>query len=285
MKIQFTKNEKYMNKTNNENVSLIKKGGNIVIISSNVSECICTVDGKASKIRNGNNSPIKHQIFDAYSQYAKQNGETYWADLFMNASKGVFSNRMYKFNDGISLTAKIGNIIHKCDVIPPTNEKFHEYYLKCKEFITNTSGAAIIADDVFITLPQSKVEFEPWSGSIQPNRQIAMINIFCDEAAKSYSLSEEIKNELKENLISKIFSGELNDQIVKEGHTIKHINGLFFQNGQFFIQTQPPKLQNKIIKKSPSTTSNCEENKEKFIFKCSNRISTSIKNRATSLGI
>jgi len=271
-----------MNKLNTA-YNQIKKGGNIVIISSKANEYVCAVDGKASKIRNGNNSPIKHPIFDLYSQYAKQNGETYWSDLFMNASKGVFSNRMYKFNDGISLTAKIGNIINKCDVIPPNNEKFHEYYLKVKEFISNTSGAAITADDVFIPLPPNKIESEPWSGSIQPYRQIAMIDIFCSDVAILYSLSDDVKKELKENLISKIFGGELNDQIHKEGHTIKYIDGLYFQNGQFFIQTQPPKTHLKQKKKTNSTI--VEEHEESFVFKCSKGISNSIKNRATSAGL
>lgn len=266
-----------MNKLN-ESYNPIKKGGNIVIISSKASEYVCAVDGKASKIRNGNNSPIKHPIFDLYSQYAKQGGEIYWSDLFMNASKGVFSNRMYKFNDGISLTAKIGNTIHRCDVIPPNNEKFHEYYLKVKEFISTTSGAAIAADDVFIPLPLNKIEAEPWSGSIQPYRQIAMVDIFCNECALKYHLSDETKIELKENLISKIFCCELSDQIHKEGHTIKYIDGLFFQDGKFFIQTQPPKSHLKAKKKT--TTTVVEEAEESFIFKCSKGISNSVKNRA-----
>lgn len=266
-----------------ENNNQIKKGGSIVIVSSKANEYICAVDGKASKIRNGNNSPIKHAIFDYYSQFARSSGDTYWADLFMNASKGVFSNRMYKFTDGITLTAKIGNVIHRCEVIPPSNEKFQEYYFRCKEFITSTSGAAITADDIFLPLPSDKIEPEPWSGSIQPYRQIAMIEIFCSECATKYSLSETVKNELKENLISKIFCGDIDGQIHKEGHFIKYIDGLSFQNGTFYIQTQQNKTQAKQRKRSTVTV--VEEVEESYVFKCSKGISNSIKNRAKSAGI
>jgi hypothetical protein len=275
---------KLMNNTSN-NLNIINKRGSIVIISSQ-NEYVGVVNGKASKIRNGNTSPIKYPIFDFYSQFARQNQESYWADLFMNASKGVFSNKMYKFNESTSLlTAKIGSVIHKCDMIPPSNDKFIEYYNKCKDFISSTSGAAITtADDFFLALPANKIENEPWTGSIPPYRQIAMIDIFCDDVSIKFSLSENTKKELKENLISKLFSGELNgENIHKVGHLIQYIDGLYFKDGKFSIQTNIPKTKNKRLKEQNTTY--CEEKVENYIFKCSKNISNSLKNRSLSAGI
>lgn len=257
---------------------MIKSGGNIIIVPSKDSEYVCSVNGKASKIRNGTNSPVIFDIFEYYSAYAKGIGETYWEELFTNASKNNFPSKIYKITDNRILIAKMGtNNIQQFDLLPPTRDNFPYFYEKCKEFITNTSGSAS-KDDVLIETTISMYDAEPWSGSIPPQRQVAMVDIFVNEKAIEHGLSDETKAELKENLISKIFTGELGSKIKKYGHTISEIEGLLFQGGKYWLPTEEPKNISNIKKKTTTTVQ--EDEPEQFIFKCSRSISNSLKNRS-----
>ena len=251
---------------------MIKSGGNIIVVTTG--EYVCSVKGNVSKIRNGTHSPVMYEIFEFYIAYANQLGQKYWEEFFTNASKGFFGNKMYKIIDNRILSAKLGtNNIKTFDLMPASREMFGFHYEKCKEFITNTSGAAS-KDDVVLHSGINKFEVEPWSGSIQPQRQIAMINIFVEEKAKEHNLSEDTKAELKENLISKIFSGELSTEIKKVGHTIAEIEGLYFWNGRYEIYTKDIKRTESKKKPAPP-----EEQEDEFFFKCSSRISNSLKRR------
>lgn len=257
---------------------MIKSGGNIVVVGTKNTEYVCDVNGKASKIRNGTNSPVIFDIFEYYAGYARGIGETYWDELFTNASKNNFPSKIYKVSDKTVLTAKMGqNNIQHFNLLPPSRDHLPFFYEKCKEFITNTSGSAS-KDDVYLEVNATKYDAEPWSGSIPPQRQVAMIDIFVNEKAREYNLSDEIRSELKENLISKIFGGELGHRIQKYGHTITSIDGLVFQNGQYWLPTEAPKALPNGKKKT--TTTHQEDEPEQFVFKCSKNISNSLKERA-----
>lgn len=255
---------------------MVKGGGNIIIVGTKNSEYVCDVNGKASKIRNGTNSPVVSDIFEYYSGYAKSIGETYWEDLFTNASKNFFPNKMYKIIDNRMLTAKLSASVQQFDLMPPNRESFPLFYEKCKEFFTNTSGVAS-KDDVFLEIQASKYDYEPWSGSIPPQRQVAMIDIFVNEKAIEHSLSDETKIELKENLIGKIFTGELGPRIQKCGYAIVNIEGLSFNNGKYWLPTDPPRTG--VTNKKKTSTTLHEEEPERFVFKCSKNISNSLKER------
>lgn len=233
---------------------MIKSGGNIVVVATKDSEYVCSVNGKASKIRNGTNSPVVFDIFEYYAGYAKSMGEVYWDELFTNASRNNFPSKIYKITDNRILIAKLSNTnIQQFDLLPPTRENFPYYYEKCKDFITNTSGSAS-KDDIFIETSVSMHDAEPWSGSIPPQRQVAMIDIFVNEKAKEHGLSDETKIELKENLISKIFAGELGSRIKKYGYTITNIDGLLFQNGKYWLPTEGPRTISNSKKRTTTTT-------------------------------
>lgn len=257
-------------------LKMIKSGGNIVIVGTKNTEYVCDVNGKASKIRNGINSAVIYDIFEYYAGYGRSIGETYWDELFTNASKGNFPSKIYKVTDNSVLSAKSGSNLQHFNLIPPSRDQLSLYYEKCKEFITNTSGVAS-KDDVCVDVSVSKYEPEPWTGSIPPQRQVAMVDIFVNEKAREHGLSERTKSELKENIIYKIFSGELGPKIQKYGHTITSIDGLVFQNGQYWLPTDPPRVVN-YNKKKTTTTAHDEEN-EQFVFKCSKNMSNSLKSR------
>lgn len=234
---------------------MIKAGGNIIIVASNTDGNICDVDGKVSRIRNGTYSPTVNDIFSYYASYAKSLGETNWETLFTNASKNVFPSKIYKMNENRFLTAKITQSnTQQFDCLPPTYDSIAFYYEKCKDFITNTSGA-ISKDDVIVEIGFEKKELEYLSGAIPPARRIAMIKIFVAEKAKLFNLSKEVELQLKEDLIGKVYIGELDEKIKKIGHTIHEIEGLVFQNGFYFIPTTPPKIINYNKKRIATTES------------------------------
>lgn len=253
---------------------------NIVILSNRNDAQMCVVNGKASKIRNGSTSPIKYTIFTPYAMYAQQRGENDWYELFNNASRGSFS-KGYKFNDGKHLSIKTSTGIQRFDVIFPTEQYFIQYYEACKEFISRTSGIFSTIDDQteFVPLPDCKKKDKGWSGTITAPRQIAMITAFVNEVAIVYHFSEEKRVELLENLIGKIFIGDLTgDQIYCENFNITKIDGLTFYEGNFSIIDKPIK-QNQKSKKKTIVTSQEENNVEHCIFKCSKNLSQSLKRR------
>lgn len=255
---------------------MIKSGGTIVIVGTN-DEYVCDVNGKASKIRNGTNSPVLYNIFEYYAIYARDVNETYWYDLFTNASKGNFPSKMYKMDEGNVLTAKLSaHNIQYFSLTPPTREHLAMFYEKCKDFISNTSGVAC-KDDVYTEVSTAKYAPELWSGSIPPQRQVTMVDMFVNSKAKEFFFTDATKAELKESLICKIFSGELGGRIKKNGHTIESIDGLYFKQGAYWIATDNPKFITKTVKNTTTTTQNNEE--EEFVFRCSKNMSTSLKNR------
>lgn len=252
-------------------------GGYIVVVGAKNTEYVCDVNGKASKIRSGTNSPVMFAIFEYYAAYARSIGETYWDELFTNASKNNFPSKIYKVVNNNTLTAKISsNNFNYFNLIPSSREELPYFYEKCKEFITNNSGSAC-KDDIYIEVESSKYEPEPWSGSIPPQRQVAMIDIFVNEKSREFNLSDKVTEELKESLITKLFIGELGNKIQKYGHTIIGIEGLVFQNGKFWLPTDLPKTNFNSKKKVPTTCQ--EEEVSTFVFKCSKNISASLKHR------
>lgn len=257
---------------------MMKSSGNIVVVTKKTNEYVCDVNGKASKVRTGTHSPVVFSIFEYYAGYGRSIGENYWYELFTNASKGTFPSKIYKVIDSSILVAKINTSnVQQFQLTPPQRENIPYYYEKCKEFISNTSGAAS-KDDVYSEVNSSRYEPEPWTGSIPPSRQVAMIDIFVNRKSREFFLSDEKREELKESLIGKIFLGELKSKIIKTGHTIDHIEGLYFQPGNFFIQTEPVRVSN-LTKKKCVTSYHEEEEVDEFIFKCSKNISASLKNR------
>lgn len=226
---------------------------NIVVLSTKNQSFICTVDGKASKIRNCSTSPIKFTIFSIFSQYAYKINENYWVDLFANASRGSF-HKGYKFIDGKNLTIKISNVIQKCDVIPSDESEIPFYYEKCKEFFIKTSGISSNLDEDVTFIPKKETDKKNncWSGTIQASRQIVMIKIFADEVSDKYNLNEEKKEELLENLIAHIYMGNIgNSDIKSDGFTIESIDNLELFDGGFNIRIKNTKPSRKKTQKTP----------------------------------
>lgn len=252
----------------------------IVIISSKNDAVVCSVSGKASKIRNNNTSPVKHTIFLLFSEYATRKGEQYWSDLFMNAAKGSFC-KGYKFTDGQNLSIKIGSSIHKFNVLFPDNSYIDSYYEGCKAFITQFTGITgnVDEDIVLVPLKEERKDLTTWSGTIPASNQVYLVNIFVNEMAIAYNLSDEKKDELRESLVAKIFIGDLTGvEISRDNYKISYIRGLTFDGfGNFFINSSPSCLISKN-KKTVSTISTCEEKTdEKFVFKCSKGLSVVLK--------
>lgn len=250
----------------------------IVIISSKNDSMVCSVNGKASKIRNNNTSPVKYTIFLIFSQYATHKNEQYWSDLFMNAAKGSFP-KGYKFNDGENLSIKVGNSIHKFNVLYPDINYIDHFYEGCKAFITQFTGITgnIEEDVVFIPLTEKRKDLSTWSGTIPASNQVYLVNIFVNEMAVLHNLSDEKRDELRENLVAKIFIGDLtSDEISRENYKISSIRGLTFDGlGNFFISTTPACL---ISKPKKTTTTTCEEKTdERYVFKCSKGLSVVLK--------
>lgn len=253
---------------------------NIVILSNRNDAYMCSVNGKASKIRNGSTSPIKYTIFTQYAMYAQHKNENDWYELFNNASRGNFS-KGYKFTDGKHLSIKTSSGIQKFDVIFPSEQYFIQYYEGCKEFISRTSGIFSTMDDKteFVPLPESKKKDKGWSGTIPAARQVVMITAFVNEAASFYHFSEDKRQELLENLIGRIFIGDLTgNEIHCENFNITRIDGLSFYEGNFNIVDKPFKNLQKSKKKTISTIQD-ESNVEHCIFKCSKNLSQSLKRR------
>lgn len=259
---------------------------NIVVISSKHDPVIHTVDGKVSKIRNGNTSPIKYTIFSYYAQFAKQLGETDWENMFNNAARGSFM-KGFKFTEDKFLSVKTSAGIQKINIIPPSAEYFQAYYIACKEFISKTSAVFNALDDEseFVYIPASKRETGGWSGNISASRQVTMITAFVNDMGVKYNLTEEKIQELISNITGKIFIGDLcGDDMHCEGLRIININGLTFSgprfpnvNGKFHIITKPIKQLQKSKKRV--TTTNQEEVQEDRVFKSSAKLSLALKRR------
>lgn len=263
---------------------------NIVVISSKHDPVIHTVDGKVSKIRNGNTSPIKYTIFSYYAQYAKQLGETDWENMFNNAARGSFM-KGFKFTEDKILSIKTSAGIQRLDIVPPTPQYFQIYYNACKDFISKTSAVFNTVDDEseFVYIPVSKREEGGWSGNISASRQVTMITAFVEEMGVKYKLTEEKIQELISNITGKIFIGDIcGDDMRCEGMMVTAINGLtFFEpkfpsiNGTFSIITKPIKQLQKTKKRTTTTTQ--EEVKKERVFKSSTKLSVALKRRYASM--
>lgn len=261
----------------------------IMIISSKNDSSMCSVNGKASKIRNNSTSPIKHIIFNIYSQYATYKGEEYWSDLFANASRGSFQ-KGYKFTDGQHLTIKIRGVIQKIHIAFNDIQYIDGYYEALKAFITTNSG--IIGDNkdenIFSSLPQIQNEEFSWTGQIPAANQVFMINMFSYEMGEEHFLSEEKTEELRQNLIGKIFSGDLVGTEISRtnGYKISSIQGLSFDDkGEFYFEPKPIKIMNIKPKKSTVTSQDVEEKPKKRIFSCSKGLSVALKHLYMKQGL
>lgn len=254
---------------------------NIIIISSKNSDVVGMVNGKVSKIRNGNTSPIKYTIFSYYAQYAKQLCETDWETLFNNAARGSFI-KGFKFIDEKFLSIKTTSGFQKIDVIPSayTPQIFHMYYMACKEFISRTSAMfnALDDDSEFAYIPQGKKEDGGWSGTISAVRQVTMINAFVREEGVKYRLSDQQIEDLIGNLTAKVFIGDIKGEDIKcESLRIIAIDGLTFTDGNFHMVTKPIKPQ--IKGKSKTTATVQEVVQEDKVFKSSVKLSLALKRR------
>uniref|UniRef100_A0A6C0BD95 Uncharacterized protein n=1 Tax=viral metagenome TaxID=1070528 RepID=A0A6C0BD95_9ZZZZ len=260
----------------NFNFKKYMSSGNIVVIYDRSNPQICTVDGKTLKIRNGSTTPVKHMIFHFYSQYATFLNDLYWRDLFENASHDSF-RKGYKFN-GTVLSIKIKNTIKSINVTPSNiNDKreFHLKYEEVKKFLSETSGISCHVDDnsVFVQLPPEKFESKGWSGTTPAKYQIAMINAFVDDVSKNYNFTDIKTKELKENITSMVYSGEITSaEIHCENFNITSIDGLYLGEGNFKIQEKPFKPS--FMKKKRTTVGTTQpQNNEKHVFKCSKNLS------------
>lgn len=253
-----------------------------MILSNRNDPIVYAVNGKASKIRNGNTSPIKYTIFSFYSQIAHQLGETDWEELFNNFSRGSF-NKGFKFLDENTISVKTATGIQKMNVIPPSQELIQQYYVACKDFIKKTSGIFNSLDDDFdfAKVPQMKKEDISWSGTIPASRQVAMITAFVNEASLHYRLSESKKEELIENILGKIFIGELSgSEIYCENFNVMRIDGLTFSEGNFHITSKPTKQVQKSKKRTTTTTCSLEQPiDQQKVFTCSRNLSQSLRRR------
>lgn len=261
----------------------MNSGGSIVIVSNKNNSSVCSVNGKASKIRNGSTSPIKYMVFNIFSQFAKTKSETYWEDLFNNASRGVFP-KGYKFLDGRHLSISVKGTIQRCDTYFTDYNYLNIYYESCKEFITKYSGITSNEDTtIFFKLPPTEKEVKGWSGKIPPATQVVMVTVFVDDAAANFHFTEEKKEELLSNLIAKIYTGDLSGNEIKcNEFMVTSIDGLYLYEGGFSIETKPIKQINKQKKKT--TTTQEEEQPEQHVFKCSKNLGISLKRRYEALG-
>lgn len=225
----------------------------VVIASKENNSFMCVVDGKASKIRNNNNSPIKHQIFDFYAAYANKKLEKYWFDLFTNASRGNFP-RGYKFLDNRHLSIKVGNSLKKYDVTCADTNNVDMYYENLKNFMETTSAGSCRTDDSYNPIPLPNQENDThWSGSIPPNIQIFMIKVFCNRMKEQYNLSTLKTKELVEALTTKIFTGEITGtEIQRCNYNIVAVQGLLFDGkGNFILNSREVKA---IVKRQSKST-------------------------------
>lgn len=262
--------------------------GSILVLSSKKDGQICMVDGKASKIRNGSTSPIKFTLFARFSQYAAYRGETYWKEIFDNASHDSFK-KGYKF-DGTVLSIKIKNSIKRLNISlvnQNDNDEFNNLYELTKHFFTETSGASCHLDDnsVFVQLPLEKTRDKGWSGNIPAKYQIPMVNHYVIEMTEKYQLSQTKSNDLKECLIAMIYSGDiLSSEIHCVDSIIISIDRVQFIEGNFRIletQFKP----NFSKKRKIVVPTNQLENSEilsqnvnnKYVFKCSKNLSAAGK--------
>jgi hypothetical protein len=277
--VLVVKNEKEKNKK----YKTMNSGGSIVIISNKNNSSICSINGKASKIRNGSTSPIKYMVFNIFSQFAKSKGETYWEDLFNNASRGVFP-KGYKFLDGRHLSISIKGSIQRCDTYFTDYSQLNIFYETCKEFITKYSGVTSNEDNnIFFRLPSNQKEVKSWSGKIPPATQVVMVTVFVNDVASNFHFTEDKKEELLSNLIAKIYIGDLSGNEIKcNEFMITSIDGLYLFEGGFSIATKPIKQINKQKKKT--TTTQEDEEIEKHVFKCSKNLGISLKRRYEALG-
>ena len=258
---------------------------NIVIISSKHDPVIHSVDGKVSKIRNGNTSPVKYTIFSYYAQFARQLNETDWENMFNNASRGNFM-KGFKFSDDKFLSIKTNTGIQKINIVPPSAEYFQSYYVLCKEFISKASSMFNVLDDEseFVYIPVSKREDGGWSGNISASRQVTMITAFVNDMGLKYKLGEEKIQELISNITGKIFIGDLcGNDIHCEKLKIISINGLTFSypkipsnNGNFDIITKPIK---QLQKSKKRVETNQEEIQQNRVLKSSVKLSIALKRR------
>lgn len=231
--------------------------------------------GRASKIRNGNTSPIKYKDLDLLSKHAEFLGETTWKDFFGNASRG-FIPKPFKF-DGVSFTIKKKSEQLQYSVILNQQKNIIDVYKECKNFISSTSGISSEVDDNSIFSIQSDAPIEEfrWTGNIPPRQQITYIDIFVNKMSDLHQLSDEVKDDLKKSLVGAIVSTKSipNTSIITEGYNIKQINGLYFKNGQYFLQELPQKVTKRKIP-SVDVTEN-----DVFVFGCSKNLSTLVKKR------
>lgn len=260
----------------------------IMIVSGKSDSSMCSVNGKASKIRNNSTSPIKHIIFSVYSQYATHKGETYWSDLFSNASRGSFQ-KGYKFTDGQTLCIKTNAGIQRYSVQYSDIQYIDYFYEGLKTFITNNSGvlSSDTDENVFSVLPKVQVEEYTWSGQIPASNQVVMINAFANDMAEEHFLSNDKREELRQSLIGKIFTGDLSgsDILRNGGYKISSIQGLTFDNlGDFFFTPKMFKQSTIKSKKSTVTTVDDEENR-RHVFTCSKGLSVSLKHLYTKKGL
>ena len=251
--------------------------GNIVVLSDKKDAQVCTIDGKASRIRNGSTTPVKFVIFSWYSQYATYLGEPYWKEIFENASHDSF-RKGYKF-DGSILSIKIKNSIRRHNVLPlnPQNQQdFHLAYESTKQFMTETSGVSCHVDDnsVFVSNPSAKLEEKGWTGTTPAKYQIAMIIGFVNTMTSFYKLSEAKSRELKESIISMVYSGDITSEEIKcENFTISSIDCIQFIEGNFRIIEKPFKMPVPRKKRITSSSNNEIVDKNKYVFKCSKNLS------------
>ncbi len=261
----------------------------IVIVSSKSDSSMCSVNGKASKIRNNSTSPIKHVLFNVYSQYATYKNEEYWSDLFANASRGSFQ-KGYKFTDGQILCIKTGTGMHKFNVAFNDIQYIDYFYEGLKNFIITHSGnvACENTENVFSTIPHTAVEEYSWSGQIPASVQVVMINAFTNEMAELHYLNEEKREELRQTIIGKVFTGDLSGSEIRRenGYKISSIQGLLFDDLGNYIFT--PKQYKQITYKPKKSTisTECEENiDDQYVFSCSKGLSVSLKHLYSKKGL
>lgn len=249
--------------------------GMVTIVPTKHEAIVGIVSGRASKIRNGHTSPIKYQELDVLSKYAEYLGETTWKDFFGNASRGSIP-KPFKF-DGTNFTIKKKSELLQFCVSMNQHTNINDIYQGCKIFITSTSGISSEVDDNSIFTIQSDTPIEEfrWTGNIPPRQQIVYIDIFVGEMAILHNLSEEIRDDLKKSLVGAIvFSKTVPSTcIITEGYKIKQINGLYFHNGQYYLQESQPKTPKRKIPQ------NSVPEEQTYVFGCSKNLSLAVKKR------
>src|SRR5258708_7220536 len=119
----------------------------IMVVSSSgrVTQLSGASDQVKARIKNGNNSPIKHQIFITFSNIAKTENDKYWEDLFLSGAKNSLP-KSFKF-DGKILQYKIKNKAQLLD-LSNTNITPQDKYVMTKQFINKHSGLISEKDNI-----------------------------------------------------------------------------------------------------------------------------------------